>query len=170
MAVVTCPRCGARLQAPESILGKRVTCGQCKHEFIASGQVPGPVPSAPGPPPVVQQPPAPGPVPPGGGYYGQPATKTSGYAVASLILGIASIPTCLCYGVPAIVCGILALVFSSSAVRAVAAGEAAESSLGMAKAGKICGAIGLVLAVVIWVILVLFWVYAARGGRAGYRF
>jgi len=118
---------------------------------------------------VVGQPPRPVAAPPAAGYYGQPEAKTSGYAIASLILGIASIPTCICYGIPAIVCGILALVFSSSAVRAVAAGEAAESSLGMAKAGKICAWIGIALAVLFWVVILLVAIFA-EGSRRSYRF
>ncbi len=128
MPDVSCPQCQARLDAPEHLLGTQVTCSQCGHVFVAQPDSSVPMPA---PPP---------PYPPG-------AQRTSGYAVASLVLGIVAIPGCLCYGLPAIICGILAIVFFKHAARAVAAGEAGPSSLGIAKAGKICGTVGVVLGV-----------------------
>ena len=70
--------------------------------------------------------------------YQQPL-KSSGYAVTSLVLGIASIPTCFCLGLPAIICGILAVVFHKNAMRDIDAGVVSASSAGMAKAGRILG-------------------------------
>jgi hypothetical protein len=90
-----------------------------------------------------------------------PSQKTSGYAVASLILGIGAIVTCLCYGVPSLICGILALVFHTSAQRDIAAGCASPNSSGMASAGRICGLIGLVLGVGFWVVVLV--IYLANG-------
>ncbi|KPK81498.1 MAG: hypothetical protein AMJ81_10570 [Phycisphaerae bacterium SM23_33] len=81
---------------------------------------------------------------------------TSGAAIASLVLGIAAIPSCMCYGLPGIICGILALVFSGSARRAVAEGRAGGNSLTLAKAGTICGAIGMVLGILVLIIAVIF--------------
>lgn len=70
---------------------------------------------------------------------------TSGKAITSMVLGICSIPTCMCYGVPGLICAILALVFWKLAAADIAQGTHNPASLGMAKAGMICGIIGLVL-------------------------
>ena len=80
-------------------------------------------------------------------FHGQ-MLPTSGKAIASLVLGICSIPVCVLYGIPAIVCGILAIVFANKARAQVAAGEAGSSSKGMALAGMICGIIGLCLGLI----------------------
>jgi ABC-type arginine/histidine transport system permease subunit len=73
--------------------------------------------------------------------------------VASLVLGIASIVICWCYVVPPLICAILALVFHSSAMRDIHAGAANPDSAGMARAGRICGIIGLVVTVGLWVVI-----------------
>lgn len=85
--------------------------------------------------------------------YQQPL-KSSGYAVTSLVLGIASIPTCFCLGLPAIICGILAVVFHKNAMRDIDAGVVSASSAGMAKAGRICGMIGISLGIGYWVVYI----------------
>lgn len=87
--------------------------------------------------------------------------KTSGFAVASLVLGICSVILCWCYGVPSLICGILALVFHSNAMRDIHTGSVSPNSLGMASAGRTTGLIGLVLSVGLWVI-VLVW-FIAKG-------
>lgn len=73
---------------------------------------------------------------------------TSGKAVASLVLGICSIPVCLLYGIPAIICGILAIIFARIAKAQVRAGEVNLTSTGMATAGMICGIVGLCLGLI----------------------
>jgi len=85
---------------------------------------------------------------------------TSGYAVASLVLGIASLALCLFYGLPALICGPLALVFSSKAGKDIGAGVVNPSSAGLAKAGKICGLIGLFLGILYILTLVFVVVFA----------
>jgi len=75
----------------------------------------------------------------------------SGLAIASLVLGICSIPTCLCYGVPSLICGIIGLILAHSASQQVAAGTAGGQ--GLIKAGRICSIIGLVLSVLYWIFL-----------------
>ncbi len=80
---------------------------------------------------------------------------TSGMAIASLVLGIVSIPTCVLYGVPALICGPLAIIFSGSARKAVNEGRAGGSSLGLATAGKICGIIGLCLGAVFLILVII---------------
>ena len=82
---------------------------------------------------------------------------TSGKAIAAMVLGICSIPGCMLYGIPAIVCGILAIVFYKQAKRRIAAGEFSPGSMSMAKAGLICGIVGLALgtAYIVTVVVVI---------------
>jgi len=68
---------------------------------------------------------------------------TSGKAIASLVLGISSIVSCMFYGVPTLVCGPLAIIFARQAKGQVERGEASDASAGMATAGLICGIVGL---------------------------
>lgn len=78
--------------------------------------------------------------------HGQPGqAQTSGKAIASMVLGICSIVTCMGYGVVGMPCAILAIVFAKKARLAIQAGTAPASSQGMASAGKVCGWIGFVL-------------------------
>lgn len=178
MPVITCPNCGMKLNAPDSLLGQQVTCGTCRCLFVAHSQTSPSTPSAgtqepPAPnaapadaasgedPPLAPPPVAVGPTgyPVAGGYYQPMPHPTSGYAVASLVLGIAALVTCVFYGVPALICGTLALIFSSKAGKDIRAGTVNPTSAGMAKAGKICGLIGLFLGVLYILSIVLFFVY-----------
>ncbi|MDR0505247.1 MAG: hypothetical protein LBH32_00285 [Dysgonamonadaceae bacterium] len=70
-------------------------------------------------------------------------------STAVLILGIASIVTCCCYGIPGIICGIIAIVLANSAVKMYAVNPDAytESSYKNLKAGKVCAIIGLIISV-----------------------
>ncbi len=72
----------------------------------------------------------------------QAGRGTSGVAVASLVLGIISIIGCFAYGLVSIVCGPLAIYFGVKGQAQARDGTAAASSMGMARAGKICGIIG----------------------------
>jgi hypothetical protein len=224
MPIVACPHCGTKLDAPESVLGKEVVCGQCSNRFVAAAmgaaeagagpaqpETPGPAgefgeplgpetmpsetPSAPGaevggppsgasppepgvsppgptpPPPGAIPPPpwaaAPGqippaPVPPPPGAYGAPQPfgqpqmpKPSGNATAALTLGIISLVCGCCCWPGGLICGILAIVFSNRAVGDIQAGLADPDSAGKARAGKICGLIGLVLSIIGAVVFVI---------------
>jgi len=90
------------------------------------------------------------------GLGGGMDAQTSGYAVASLVLGILSLISCWFYGIPAFVLGPLAIWFASKAKAQVLSGQAAPSSLGLATAGKVTGIIGLSLAAIVVVLIVLF--------------
>ena len=104
----------------------------------------------------------------GGGNFcpgcGQPlrqmhhsSAPTSGFAIASLVMGILSIISCFFYGLPTIVFGPLAIVFASMARGQVASGAASPASLGLASAGRIMGIIGLsIVAAVILVVVIAF--------------
>jgi len=79
---------------------------------------------------------------------------TSGRAIASLVLGIVSIPMAIgCYGLFGIVCGILAIVFWNVTKTELANGTRGGSSVGLAKAGLICGIIGLSIGVLIMLVI-----------------
>ena len=94
------------------------------------------LPPAPPPPPASPPPP-----PPAGGWYAQPPTQpttTNGFAVASLVLGIAV----LCTG---IVGGILAVIFGYMALSRIAESNGRQRGRPMAITGIVLGwvAIGL---------------------------
>jgi Domain of unknown function (DUF4190) len=79
---------------------------------------------------------------PGGYGYGQPARN--GFGVAALVLGIIAIVTCWTF-VGGIVFGILALIFGILGRGRARRGEASNG--GVALAGIITGAVGLILSV-----------------------
>ncbi len=86
-------------------------------------------------------------------------TRSNGFAVASLVLGICGIVLgCSSYGLIGLVCGPLALIFHAKAVERVRNGLAPASSLGLAKAGRVCGwiAIGMAALVIVMVAFFLF--------------
>lgn len=84
--------------------------------------------------------------------------KSSGKAIASLVLGICSIATCMFYGVPAIVCGILAIVFARQVQRLPDHHQLSDSAKGMNNAGRITGIIGLCLGVATLLFMVAYFV------------
>jgi len=71
-------------------------------------------------------------------------------ATVVLVLGIVSIPTCCCYGIVGIVCGIVALILAKSASNLYASdpGRYTEGSYKNMNAGRICALIGIVLSVI----------------------
>jgi len=88
----------------------------------------------------VTSPPAPPPVPPAGWAAYQPARRatTNGFAVASLVLGIAV----LCTGIFG---AILAVIFGNVALGRIDAAQGAEKGRGLAIAGIVLGWIGIAL-------------------------
>jgi len=71
--------------------------------------------------------------------------------VAILVLGILGIVVCF-------ICGIIAWVMGNNDLREMAAGIMDPSGRGMTQAGKICGMIGVILAIVgmcIWLLLMI---------------
>lgn len=73
------------------------------------------------------------------------SSESNGQAVTALVLGIIGLATCFSYGVIGMPCAIMAIVFAKKAMIAVQQGQAPVSSIGMAKAGRICGWIGVAL-------------------------
>lgn len=85
--------------------------------------------------------------------------KSNGKAVAALVLGICSFVGCFFYGLPGIVCGILAISFGNKVRRGVAAGEIHASALGMGNAGRVCGIIGLCVSIAYMLAIIGMYVF-----------
>lgn len=87
-------------------------------------------------------------------------------ATASLVLGIISIATCWLYGIPGVICGIIALVLHKKDKMVYLSDPARyETSFKTSKAGFICGIIGLSLSALflIYIIVVLAVIGSAGG-------
>ena len=56
---------------------------------------------------------------------------------------------------PSLICGALALVFGYLARQELATGRYSPGSQGMNLAGMICGAVGLLLSVIYWILLAI---------------
>ncbi|MCL1943960.1 MAG: hypothetical protein FWF54_10500 [Candidatus Azobacteroides sp.] len=78
-------------------------------------------------------------------------------ATVVLILGIASIVTCCCYGIPGLICGIITLILSGKGMNAYKGNPLmyTQSSYNNLKAGRICGIIGLSLSAIYFIIVLI---------------
>jgi len=121
------------------------------------GAPPAPPAGTGGEPPPTPPPPPPRPFGTAqpGAVYGQPQLPPSGQATASLVLGIISLTGllfsfCCCVGpLISLICGILAIVFARRAGDDIALGLADPAGESRAKAGRICGIIGLTVALLV---------------------
>jgi hypothetical protein len=84
------------------------------------------------------------PLPPQGGM----PPKTSGKAIASLVLGILGIVTCGC-----LIFSILGIVFGVLAKKDIRESNGGVTGAGMAQAGFITGIVGIALAVIYWILV-----------------
>ena len=75
-------------------------------------------------------------------------------ATAVLILGILSMITCCCYGIPGLIFGIIALILAAGDQKRYNVDPDAFTNYGNLKAGKILAIIGIVLSVLVIVLLV----------------
>ena len=92
-------------------------------------------------------------------------------STAILVLGIASIVTCCCYGLPGIICGIICLIMMKKANDLYKSNpeKYTESSIKNLNAGKICGIIGLILSILYFIYTVAMWIiYGAMMVGGGY--
>jgi hypothetical protein len=86
-------------------------------------------------------------------------------STAVLVLGILSIVTCFCYGIPGLIMGIIALVLSgkSNKLYLENPGLYTTASYGNMKAGRVCAIIGVSLSalysllVLIYLFMILFY-------------
>lgn len=110
------------------------------------------------------------------GGYQQGGYTPGGYqeavpnSTAALVLGIISIATCWLYGVPGIICGIIALILANNGSKAYNANpeKYTASSMNNLKAGRICGIIGLILSGLFIIYLVVVFVFIASSGLGSY--
>jgi len=79
-------------------------------------------------------------------------------SVGALVLGILSIPFCLCYGIVGLILAIVALILASNGLKEYNNNPEAytESSLKNLKAGRICAFIGLGLSILYFIITIIF--------------
>ena len=79
-------------------------------------------------------------------------------STAVLVLGIISIPTCFCWGVLGLTCGIIAIVLAVSGMKSYKAnpGMYSQASLNNLNAGRICAIIGTVLAGIYVIFIVVY--------------
>lgn len=112
------------------------------YDLASPRQAPPPLPL---PPPIHAVPPiVPGPLPP-----------SNGKAMTAMVLGIVSCATvCFCYGVPSIICGILAIIFARQAETELATGLPNKPAASQVRVGRICGIIGLCVGAVIVLVCV----------------
>ncbi|MGJ8593271.1 MAG: CCC motif membrane protein [Aquaticitalea sp.] len=85
-------------------------------------------------------------------------------ATVILVLGIVSILGCCCYGIPGLICGIIALVLASKAEKIYRLAPENYSDYGNVKAGKIMAIIGIILSVI--TIVYIIWVVSFIGLEA----
>lgn len=107
----------------------------------------------PSPPPEDPQGQPTPPPPPGGGAPGPGGQQPSnGLGIASMVLGIVSIPFCFCFGIGGLA-GVVAVILGFLGKQKSDRGEA--TNRGMALAGIITGFVGLGLAIIYWVLFAL---------------
>lgn len=96
----------------------------------------------------------------GGGVSYQPVPSVqpnAPYAVASMVCGIISCVVWVCYGVPGLVLGIIALVLGNKGRAAIEANPNAYGGQGMVTAGRVTGIIGIIVSI-LYVIAVICWI------------
>lgn len=90
-------------------------------------------------------------------------------STAILVLGILSLVFCWCYGIIGLVLGIIAVALSGSPRRMYAADPEAytEASYKNLNVGRICGIIGICLAVLVFLFVVLLFMGIIAAAIAG---
>lgn len=87
-------------------------------------------------------------------------------AIAALVVGILALPGLCCYGVGGVVLGVTALILGRVSVRKIRSSNGALGGFGLAQAGWI---IGLVAAILGFVILVFYIVVAVLGASGAFN-
>ncbi len=137
---VTCDACGRGFQAKDEYAGHRVQCPECGRDIA--------IPGTPSPEGIVK--------PPGEPEFYQGEARTSGKAIASMVLGILSFCLSIFTGIPAIILGILGLNDINRSYGRV-------KGKGFAVTGIVTGSVGIIFIVpAILIALLLPAVQAAR--------
>ena len=82
------------------------------------------------------------------------------FSTSVLVLGICSIVTCGCYGLPGLVCGIIAIIQSKRGLTAYEENPSLykQGSLKNLKAGKTCATIGVILSSIYFLIILGYFI------------
>jgi M penetrans paralogue family 26 len=80
-------------------------------------------------------------------------------ATATLVLGICSIVTCFCYGIPGLACGIIALVISKKSVELYKEDPDRWSDWPNLNAGRICAIIGIILGALYLIFIIVYFAF-----------
>jgi hypothetical protein len=91
----------------------------------------------------------------------QPSAPHRGAAIlvlgiVGLVVGLLGSFCCGIFGIAGCVCGIIAWVMANKDLKEMAAGRMDPSGRGLTQAGKICGIISIILAIVVFIISLLF--------------
>ena len=82
------------------------------------------------------------------------------YSTAVLVLGILSIAGCILYGIPGLICGIIAIVLHKKDKDLYESNPAVyELAFKNSKAGFICGIIGTILSAIFFVSLIIYFFF-----------
>ncbi len=81
-----------------------------------------------------------------------------------LVMGILSVVGCCCYGLPGLICGIVAVVVGQKATNLYKEAPENYSGYDNVKAGKIMGIIGIVLSIIFTIYII--WVISMIGLEA----
>lgn len=95
------------------------------------------------------------------GYPG--AAGTDGYAIASLVCSIIALPAILCYGIPAIVLGLVGFFLGRSALKRIRASGGFKVGHGIATAGWIIGIVAAALGLLTGIVVIGGLVLLATG-------
>ena len=99
--------------------------------------------------------------------YGYPGSAgTDGYAIASLICAIAALPAIFCYGVPAIILGLVGFFLGRSSLKRIRASGGFKAGQGIATAGWIIGIIAAVLGTLALIFVIWIFVMAAMSASS----
>ena len=82
-------------------------------------------------------------------------------AILSLVLGILSVVTCICYGIIGLPLGIIAFVLGNKALKVYHENPEEYKGSGNANAGKVLGIVGIILNLIF--ILVIVWAISKIG-------
>ena len=90
-----------------------------------------------------------------------PAVQAVPYSTSVLVLGIIAIVGCFCWGIPGLVCGIIALTQATKGKAAYALNPAiyTAASLKNLNAGRICAIIGVCLSAITFVTILVEWIF-----------
>ena len=78
-----------------------------------------------------------------------------------LVLGILSIVSCICYGLPGLLCGVVAVIIGQKATNVYKESPESYKGFDNVRAGKVMGIIGIVLSVLF--IIFMIWLISVVG-------